>query len=270
MKTICFILLFFSVPSQAAEGLRTLSPLMMAEEPETAEKMVDPEAKANEAQFSKLPVGARAFTQNSYGKWEGQVVEVVQHLDDHSVRVKYKTGESPMVSFKNLRKNLSAPKTCGISHDAKICKGDHVLYPFPTASLMVPEAEVVEIFESDHALLLDGDEFVTELSKLGKSVDCSPQKPSICVKDPVVAEGYRAGEKYSFEGMVEKAYTNGVVLVRSGTSLLQFDALSVKKVIDSDPANPAVVSSKTAPKEAPVSAPDLPPPPGAESSLDAQ
>ena len=182
----------------------------------------------NEEVFEKLPIGARAMVQNSYGKWEEEAVTVVGHVEDRSVRVQLRDGSTPIVPFARLARTLSPVKDCGYSHEEKICKGDTVLYPLPSATIGIPEVKVLEIFENNLVLLRDGEEFVVAIEELGKAVGCSPQKTNICEKANVVAEGYRNGEKYTFDGVVEKTYTHGLVLIRSGHSLMQVNASSVR------------------------------------------
>jgi hypothetical protein len=192
----------------AAEEFRAPAPLLTAAEPNRKPaSLPDDRAKqaSNEEVFRLLKVGSVALTQNSYGSWNNEVVRVVEVFDDQSVRIKYPDGRSPLVKFKNLAKNLSPPGLCVSSHGAEICQGDHVLYPLPSASLLIPEAEVRYAFRNGRVLLRDGDDFLLDGSQVGKSVDCSPQKSTICVHDHVLAEGYKDGARHVFEGTIEKA-----------------------------------------------------------------
>lgn len=227
MKTICFLLLLFTLPARAEDAA----------------------ARANEEVLQKLPIGAKALTQNSFGGWDDQVVEVVQLIDDQSVRVRYKSGATPRVQFKNLKKNLSPSKECGTSHGEKICRGQKVIYPQASVSLRIPEGEITEIFENNRCVLRDGDDMHFNLEELGVAKECSPQKPSICTGVSVLGEDYHGGEKFTFEGKVEKTYSNGLVLVRSGSSLYQLQAEKVKKIIAAEASLPAVVTEQVAPKE---------------------
>ncbi|MGZ3695713.1 MAG: hypothetical protein ACXWQO_16560 [Bdellovibrionota bacterium] len=173
-------------------------------------------------------------------------MKVVEIFDDKSVRVKFDNGRKPIVRFANISKNLSPAVRCGNSHGFEICKGDRVLYPLGSASLMIPEAEVLAAFKNNRALLRDGTDFQIDLEKVGKEVDCSPQKPTICKDAHVMAEGYNDGSRHVLEGTIEKAYTHGPVLVRiSPTTLIPIDASAVKKRIAAEAVidDPAVLSN---------------------------
>lgn len=250
MKILALTLLLIPGFTQA-ESFRLPEPLLHVS-PESAVKggrkpasIKDP-APTNEEVFRTLKPGARALTRNSYGSWDDEVVTVVEIFDDNSVRVKFKDGRTPIVKFKNFSKNLSPVKQCGHSHGIEICKGDMVLYPLSSASLMIPEAKVEEVFANNRALLQDGVDFKLDLEQVGKSVPCSPQKESICVGDPVLAEGYKDGSRYTFEGKIEKAYSHGPVMVRvSPTLLIPIDVGAVKERVAGIEVNdPSVISDR--------------------------
>ncbi|MGE3263553.1 MAG: hypothetical protein AB7K68_17385 [Bacteriovoracia bacterium] len=250
MKILALLLLLLPCLSMATEKFREPTPLLSADEnpaPAADRRLASVgKSSSNEEVFGKLTVGTRAITQNSFGSWNNEVVKVIEVFDDNSVRLKFDNGRTPIVKFKNLSKNLSPAAPCGHSHGAEICKGDRVLYPLASASLMIPEAEVIEVFENNQALLRDGTDFQANLEQVGKATDCSPQKPSICQGSYVLAEGFNNGARHVFEGTVEKAYTHGPVLVRvSPTLLIPIDATAVKKRVAAEASveDPAVLSN---------------------------
>jgi hypothetical protein len=251
MNTLALLLLLFPSLAPAAEKFRAAPALLLpavtknsgARQPAT----IPPKAsESNEDVYEQLPVGATAMIQNSFGKWNNQVVRVIAIYEDKSIRIKLPDGSSPIVRFDNLKKNLSPVADCGVSLGTTICRGDKVLYGLASASVMIPEAEVMKVFKNNHAIVRDGTDFELELNTVGKETNCSPQKPSICVDSDVLAEGYNDGSRYVLEGKIQKAYSHGVVLVRvSPTMLIPIDAMAVKKRIAAEAVidDPAVLSN---------------------------
>lgn len=239
MKTLLLSLLLLA-PSAVPAKEKFLAPeplLTKADESRRPASLVRSEtlvpAATNEEIFRNIQIGSKFQIQNSLDGWNDEVVTVIAIYDDQSVRVKFRNGNTPLVQFKNLARNLAPeiPETnCGESQGTSICKGDKVLYRSDSASLLIPEAEVMRIFANGSATLRDGFDFELPLSQVGKSVDCSPQKPGYCVGDSVLAEGFRDGARHVFEGRIERAYSHGPVLVRVDTTLLiPIDVSAVKK-----------------------------------------
>jgi hypothetical protein len=204
-------------------------------------------ADANRELFSRLNPGDRAIIQNSIHELDDEVVEIVDKFEDGQVRVKRANGKIQFVRAKNLALTLSPEVECGDSHGTKICKGDTVFYPVRISSLNLPEAEVSHIFENGAVVIRDGGVFVFELKQVGKPSRCSPQKESTCMGDYVYASGFRDNRSFEFEGPVEKAYTNGVVIVRvNGLWRYPIDVHATKRRIAStapDELSPAVITT---------------------------
>src|SRR5690606_8799231 len=112
-----------------------------------------------------------------------------------------------------------------------------------------PEAPVSHVFKNGTVAVRDGADFVMDLKQVGKSVECSPQRENICAGDHVRAEGYKLNQPIAFEGEIEKAYSHGVVLVRTG-KLWRYpiDVSAVRKRIAAEAeeavAPPAMISGK--------------------------
>lgn len=242
------LILLHATAGLAAEKFRAPEPLLtVTEANRKPASLPEDHAKqeTNEEVFQQLGVGSEALTQNSFGQWNDEVVKVTEIFDDKSVRIKYPNGRAPLVKFHNLARNLSLPVPCLTSHGTAVCQGDRVLYPLPSASLMIPEAEVRYAFSNGKLLLRDGDDFLLSAEQVGKSVECSPQRPTICLHDHVLAEGFKDGSRHVFEGTIEKAYTHGPVLVRvSPTLLIPIDVSAVKKRVAAEAVidDPAVIS----------------------------
>jgi hypothetical protein len=212
----------------------------------------DTEAKRRQAEknrelFLSLKPGSTLIIQNSLQGWENEVVKVVDLFEDGSVRVRLDNGRMVMVKARNLASTLSPEVECGDSHGTKICKTDEVFFPARSTSLELPEGPVKYVFANGAVVIRQGADFVFSLKDVGKSISCTPQRKAICVNDYVFADGYRQDRNFQFEGPVERAYTNGVVVVRSDR-LWRFpiDVSAVKKRLASeDGVNmPAVITTR--------------------------
>lgn len=208
---------------------------------------VGADPNAANRRISEIAAPGKVFmVQNSVKDLDDEVVVVTDKFEDGSVRVLRPNGKKAFVRFKNLAKSLSPETDCLPSHDVQICKGENVFYPARTSSLELPEAPVAHAFENGVLVVSDGADFVLDAGQVGKSVNCSPQKESVCVGDHVYAEGYRLDRVFNFEGRVKKAYTNGVVVVEADHFWkYPIDVQAVKKRIMTAEGenNPAVISN---------------------------
>jgi hypothetical protein len=186
---------------------------------------------ANRALFDRLRIGDTVVIQNSFPGWEDELAEVTEKYEDGQVNIRLRNGKTGSIPLKRLASTLS-PETsdgCGLSHGTRLCKGDKVLYPARSATLELPEVPVRHVFENGTVVVNDGADFILDLPQVGKAVVCSPQKESICEGDFVKAEGYKLDQPVSFSGPVEKAYTHGVVMVRSGQWRFPIDVMGVSE-----------------------------------------
>lgn len=176
------------------------------------EQQVDP----NRTVFEKLAPGSFAVIQNSVDAWEDQLVQVVDKFEDGSLRVRLvESGEKAFIRSSNVATSLSPAAKCIVSHKTELCVGDQVFYPNQAITLGIPEGKLEHIFENGVVFVRDGGLRVYHAKEVGKSVNCSPKKETICVNDYVLGNGYRGTSSYTFEGPVERAYSNGIVVVRS-------------------------------------------------------
>jgi len=182
-----------------------------ARKPAMQEK-VDP----NRAVFERLNPGSYAIIQNSVEEWNDKLVEVVDKFEDGSVRVKLvETGDKAFIRRSNLATSLSPSTKCKVSHKTEICVGDEVFYPNQAVTIGIPEGRLEHIFDNGKVVVRDGILRVYDAREVGKRVNCSPQKETICLNDYVLGNGYRGSTPFTFEGPVERAYSNGIVVVRS-------------------------------------------------------
>ncbi len=177
---------------------------------------------------SKLKVGSWAIIRKSTSEWNDQIVRVTARYEDGARQVELTDGRKAHIRFENL--NTLSPETgkCCKSHGVDICRDDKVYHPVPSSSIGVPLGRVRRLFENCTALVRDGLDFVYDIRQVGKPVDCSPQKETVCVGKIVFAEGYRNGRRYSFEGPVDQVFTNGTILVRNGLWFMPVDATTVR------------------------------------------
>ncbi len=201
----------------------------------------------NKALFEKLKPGSKVIITNSLNEFEDNIARIVDKFEDGSVRVELANGKRYKIRGKNLSLTASPEVKCGKSFETEICKGDKVFYPSVSTSLYIPEAPVEHIFENGAVVVKDGAAtFILDLQQVGKKVECSPQKMSLCKGDYVMAEGYRNNARFDFEGTVEEAYTHGKVLVKSdGFWLFPIDVEAVSERTETELAekNPAVITS---------------------------
>lgn len=199
---------------------------------------------------AKLKVGTFAIIRNSTAEWNDQVVRVVSRYDDGSRTVELTDGRKAVIRFENL--NTLSPETskCCKSNGVDICKEDKVYHPVPSSSIDVPLGRVRRLFENCTAMVRDGLDFIYETRQIGKPVDCSPQKESVCVGKVVFVEAYRDGRRFSFEGPVEQVFTNGTIIVRAGLWRMPVEASTVKVQTDTlyslpeEASNGAVITSR--------------------------
>lgn len=201
----------------------------------------------NRALCDRMELGNQFMIKNSIKDWDDRVVTLTDKFEDCSVRVRLPDGKKAFVRFKNLEATLVPEIKCLDSHGTQICKGETVFYPQRTSSMELPEAPVAMLFEHGAAVVKDGAEFVFNVKQLGKPVDCSPQKMSVCKGDYVFAEGFKIDRKFSFEGPVLKTYTNGVVIVESDKFWkYPIDVQATRKRVESIDGNldPSVITSR--------------------------
>ena len=172
-------------------------------------------AKASNVDRPTYHAGQFAIIQNSTDSWTDQVVQISDVFEDGSVRVRLSDGTKAFIRSDTILKTLAPDITCVDSHGTKICNGDKVYYPLHAASVAVPEAKVEHLFSNGKVEVLAGLHHVFNMDEIGKETACSPQKITICKGDYVVANGYKESRPFTFEGTVDKAYSNGIVLVAS-------------------------------------------------------
>jgi len=187
----------------------------------------------NQELFERMKPGDKLIVQNSTYDMNDEVVTIIDKFEDGSVRLKRPNGHLVFVRAPNLAATLSPEVECGESHGSQICKGETVFYPVRSASLALPEDEVVHIFENRSVVVKDGGgQFILDLNQVGKRSQCSPQKDSICTGVYVHAEAYRGDTKFEFEGKVEATYSNGVALVRVGALQYPIEAVALKRRVE--------------------------------------
>lgn len=203
----------------------------------------------NKKVFDQLKPGSKVIIMNSVNEFEDNVGRIVDKFEDGSVRVELPNGKRYKIRGKNLSVLVSPEVKCGKSFETDICKGDKVFYPSVSTSLYIPEAPVEHVFQNGTVVVKDGAAtFILDLQQVGKAVDCSPQKMSLCKGDYVMAEGYRNNARFDFEGTVEQLYTHGLALVKSdGFWMFPIDVEAVKERTESEQAekNPAVITTST-------------------------
>lgn len=181
-------------------------------------------AEQNAELDKKLKVGNYAIVRDSVDDWNDQVVKVSARYDDGSRQVQLDNGSYARVKFENLLTLSPETSQCCKSNGVDICKGDQVWHPLPTMSIGVPQGKVTRLFENCSAVVRDGLDYVYQARQLGKSVDCAPQKNTVCVGKVVYVEGYRNGKRYQLEGPVTHVFTNGTILVKTDLWLLPTEA----------------------------------------------
>ena len=157
-------------------------------------------AEENADLDKKLKVGNYAIVHDSVDDWNDQVVNVSARYDDGSRQVKLDNGTYARVKFDNLVTLSPETGKCCKSNGVDICKGDVVWHPLPSTSLGVPQGTILRIFENCSTIVRDGLEYIYQMRQVGKSVDCAPQKDTVCVGKVVYVEGYRNGKRFQFEG----------------------------------------------------------------------
>jgi hypothetical protein len=180
----------------------------------------------------KLKMGTFAIIRNSTEDWNNLVVRVVARYEDGSRQVELPDKKKAMIRFENL--NTLSPETskCCKSNGVDICTEDKVYHPVPSSSIDIPQGRVRRLFENCTALVRDGLDFIYDTRQIGKAVDCSPQKETVCVGKVVLVEAYRNGKRFSFEGPVEQVFTNGTIIVRSGLWRMPVEAVTAKVQTD--------------------------------------
>ncbi len=246
---LLFCLFLLPSPLEAAERLRALSSQLKA----AAQRAP---AYENKEFFENLNPGKLVVLQNSLPEWNDQIAVVTDKFEDGSVRVRLvDTGKLALIKAENLKSNLSTETDCAISHGFKICKNERVFFPLPSASLDIPEAKVIHVFTNGTVVVRDGGmDYLLDAKQIGKQVQCSPQKESLCVEDYVFAEGYKDNRRFSFEGPVDRIYSHGVALVRSMGLRFPIDVMALKKRIagGEDNRNPAIITEMPPEKPLPV------------------
>jgi hypothetical protein len=207
---------------------------------------------------AKLKVGGYAIVVSSVEDWNDQVVRVTSRYDDGSRQVQLDNGSYARVKYENLTTLSPETDKCCKSNDVDICKGDMVWHPLPTTSIGVPNGKVIRVFENCSTVVRDGLDYVYQMRQLGKSVDCAPQKNTVCVGKTVWVEGWRNGQRYQFEGPVAQVFTNGTILVKTGLWLLPSDAATavvqtdtIRQLSNRSPAS-AVIGSRDGQRSIPV------------------
>ena len=244
MKTLAILLLAIGTPASALAYEKGLDPTrLMNSVPERIVRLQRAELEKNGGRMpasvmdkreskaeqnadldQKLKVGNYAIVRDSVEDWNSQVVKVTARYDDGSRQVQLDNGSYARVKFDNLITLSPETGKCCKSNGVDICKGDLVWHPLPTTSIGVPQGKVMRIFENCSTVVRDGLDYVYQMRQVGKSVDCSPQKETVCVGKVVYVEGYREGKRYQLEGPVTQVFTNGTILVKTGLWLLPTDA----------------------------------------------
>lgn len=165
--------------------------------------------------------------QNSLREYNDKIARIEKKHKNGDMTIRLANGSRRLIRKQNIEYTLAVEASCLPSNGANICKGDSVYYPQAGIPLEIPEGKVEMIFENGKVLLLDGIKTFADISKLGKRVDCSPKK-NLCVNDAVTVENRLRG--YSFDGQIDRAYTNGIVVVK-GSDLWKYptDIKSVHK-----------------------------------------
>ncbi|HEY8279192.1 MAG TPA: hypothetical protein VIH99_06200 [Bdellovibrionota bacterium] len=184
--------------------------------------------KKNKELNDKLKLGTYAIIRGSVMDWNDKVVKITARYENGDRQVQLDDGKFARVKFENLHTLSPETPRCCRSNGTDICTGQSVWHPVPSSSIGVPEGKVVRLFENCSAVVHDGIDFVYQAKQLGKPVDCSPQKESVCVGKQVYVQAYRDGHPFEFEGPVAHVYTNGTVLIWTGVLLLPIDATAVK------------------------------------------
>ncbi len=247
MKLLALIIaLLFPLPGSAAErGL--ISDRLLSSKPQRVIRLEKNRGRmpasmdsirAAEAENSNdldknLAVGTYAIIRNSVEDWNNQIVRVVARFEDGSRKVQLDNGKVARIQFNSLHTLSPETSKCCKSHGVDLCKNDKVYHPVPSTSIGIPLGNVRRVFENCTMLVRDGLDFIYDSTQVGKAVDCSPQKESVCVGKIVYVEAFRNGRRYEFEGPVAQVFTNGTVLVRTGLWLMPVDAVTVKVQTDS-------------------------------------
>lgn len=257
-----FSILLSASPASALERATSFDPMLSSKPtlpirlekrgrmPASVAKIKEEQEEERRDLDGKLKVGTWAIIRNSTEEWNSEIVRVTARYEDGSRQVQLTDGRKAHIRFENL--NTLSPETakCCKSHGVDICRDEKVYHPVPSTSIGVPLGRVRRLFENCTALVRDGLDFVYETQQIGKPVDCSPQKESVCVGKIVFAEGYRNGRRFSFEGPVDQVFTNGTILVRTGLWLMPVDATTVKVQTDTlyslpeEATNGAVITSR--------------------------
>lgn len=198
---------------------------------------------ARRALDEKLGMGSYAIIQGSTDDWNNQVVRVVARFEDGSRRVQLENGTEARIAFKNLHTLSPETGKCCQSNGVNICRNDRVYHPLPTAMVGVPMGKVRRLFENCATLVRDGLDYIYDAKQLGKSVDCSPQKDSVCVGKVVYVQAYYNGGLVEMQGPVEQVFTNGTALVRSAGTLMPVDVAALTVQTESILAVPAAEKS---------------------------
>lgn len=188
---------------------------------------------ARQAKWKKLhTMGTKVMVQNTIDDVVNyKTGEVVSLYSKGDIKIRLEDGKVMVVRAGNIMRSLAAPVESAKVGDVEFKVGEKVYYPSPTIAFEIPEGKIDTIFENGKVVIDDGILQVKELKQLGKESKCSPQDESICVDDYVLADSYKYGNGFSFEGTVSKIYSNGVVIVKSGNWLHPISVNSVSKRI---------------------------------------
>jgi hypothetical protein len=220
-----------------------------------SEVRVDPRTQqANKDLFSSSKVGDHFIIQNSLSDWQDEVVRLTDKFEDGRIKVELRSGRRAFVSERNLARTLSPELSCADSLGTQICQGDRVTYPSRASSMEIPDGEVLRIFANGSVLVKDGVNFIVPLRQVGKRTECSPQKPSLCVGDYVVAEAYRLDRRFDLEGPVRAIGSDGTAYVESdGVFLFPVHVNGLRERIASldGEVSPAVIQSRSGREKVP-------------------
>lgn len=248
MRLLCLTLITFFAPDAGAYERATSAGKLLSPSPEKVIRLepkgmsrmpasVESAAAKKAAELKRLDevlkVGTYAIIQKTVDEWNDEVVKVVARYEDGRRKVQRPNGGYLFVEPNNLHTLSPESTACCSSKGTEICNGDTVYHPQISSSIGLPEGKVLRTFENCNMVVRDGIEYIYEAAQLGKPTQCSPQKQNVCVGHVGYVQGYRNGNRYTFEGKVTNVYTDGTVLVENGFSLMPVDASSVRMLTES-------------------------------------
>ncbi len=232
--------------SPTPEKVIRLEPKGMSRMPASVENIQASKEAENQRLDEVLKVGTYAIIQKTVDEWNDEVVKIVARYEDGRRKVQRPNGGFLYVEPNNLHTLSPETTACCSSNGTDVCNGDKVYHPQISSSIGLPEGKVLHTFENCNMVVRDGIDYIYEAAQLGKPTQCSPKKENVCVGKSGYVQGYRNGNRYTFEGKVTNVYTDGTVLVENGASLMPVDATSVRVLTES-------IADGSEPKRGPAS-----------------